>query len=110
MVHIELFEKLFEVDLRSPNTTAKWWFHDGWVDHVLTNEEVLFNRDAKPFAERLARSRRDLRARRRRLVVRSRPRVVMHYSTEPGVVVCRARYAAASARRATSSFERIEET
>jgi hypothetical protein len=32
------------------------------------------------------------------------------YSTEPGVVVCRARYAAASARRATSSFERIEET
>ena len=32
------------------------------------------------------------------------------YSTEPGVVVCRARYAAASARRATSSFERIQET
>jgi len=32
------------------------------------------------------------------------------YSTEPGVVVCRARYAAASARRATSSFERIDET
>jgi Mn2+/Fe2+ NRAMP family transporter len=32
------------------------------------------------------------------------------YSTEPGIVVWRARYAAASARRATSSFERIEET
>jgi hypothetical protein len=32
------------------------------------------------------------------------------YSTEPGIVVCRARYAAASARRATSSFERIDET
>lgn len=33
-----------------------------------------------------------------------------YYSTEPGVVVCRARYAAASARRATSSFDRIDET
>ena len=32
------------------------------------------------------------------------------YSTEPGVVVWRARYAAASARRATSSFDRIDET
>ena len=32
------------------------------------------------------------------------------YPTVPGVVVCRARYAAASARRATSSFERIDET
>jgi len=51
MVHIELFEKLFEVDLRSPSTAAKWWFHDGWVDHALTNEEILFNRFAKPFAE-----------------------------------------------------------
>jgi hypothetical protein len=28
----------------------------------------------------------------------------------PGVVVCRARYAAASARRATSSLERMLET
>jgi hypothetical protein len=32
------------------------------------------------------------------------------YSTEPGIVVWRARYAAASARRATSSFDRIDET
>ena len=32
------------------------------------------------------------------------------YSTEPGVVVCRARYAAASARRATSSLDRMLDT
>lgn len=53
MVHVELFEKLFEVDLRSPDDRARWWFIDGWVDHPLTNEEVLFNPGTRPSTERL---------------------------------------------------------
>ena len=54
MVHVSLFQKLFEVDLRSPDGPAHWWFIDGWVDHPLTNEEVLFNRQADLFSEPLA--------------------------------------------------------
>lgn len=54
MVHVRLFQKLFEVDLRSPDGPARWWFIDGWVDHPLTNEEVLFNRRTELFSEPLA--------------------------------------------------------
>jgi hypothetical protein len=50
MVYVTLFEKLFEIDLRSPDRPARWWFIDGWVDHGLTNEEVLFYRDTRPLA------------------------------------------------------------
>jgi hypothetical protein len=53
MVHVSLFQKLFEVDLRSLDEPAHWWFIDG-VDHPLTNEEVLFNRQADLFSEPLA--------------------------------------------------------
>jgi hypothetical protein len=54
MVHVRLFQKLFEVDLRSPDVLARWWFIDGWIDHPLTNEEVLFNRLTELFSEPLA--------------------------------------------------------
>jgi hypothetical protein len=47
MVHLTLFEKLFEVDLRSPDGPARWWFIDEWVDHTLTNEQVLFDPGAE---------------------------------------------------------------
>ena len=53
MVHVRLFDKLFEIDLTSPECAARWWFIDGWVDHALTNEEVLFNPDASRFSEEL---------------------------------------------------------
>lgn len=52
MVHVTLFEKMFEIDLRSPNGSARWWFIDGWVDHPLTNEEVLFNPRTQGMHER----------------------------------------------------------
>ena len=54
VVHVRLFRKLFEIDLRSPDGPAHWWFIDGWVDHPLTNEEVLFHRGAEVFSEPLA--------------------------------------------------------
>jgi len=54
MVYASLFEKLFEIDLAAPEVPARWWFIDGWVDHVLTNEEILFDRGAQPFSEQLA--------------------------------------------------------
>jgi hypothetical protein len=53
MVHVTLFDKLFEIDLRSPERPARWWFIDGWVDHGLTNEQVLFYRDSRILAEPL---------------------------------------------------------
>ena len=53
MVHVRLFDKLFEIDLAAPDTPARWWFFDGWVDHALTNQEVLFNREASRFSEEL---------------------------------------------------------
>jgi hypothetical protein len=54
MVHVRLFDKLFEIDLASPKTPARWWFIGGWVDDALTNEEVLFNRETGRFPEELA--------------------------------------------------------
>jgi hypothetical protein len=45
--HIELFERLFEVDLRSPTEPARRWFEGHWVRAALTNEEVLFNPEAE---------------------------------------------------------------
>ena len=53
MVHVTLFEKLFEIDLASPDGTARWWFVDGWVEHALTNEEVLFYPGAQAVPEAL---------------------------------------------------------
>jgi hypothetical protein len=54
MVRVRLFDKLFEIDLGSPARPARWWFVDGWVDHALTNEEVLFNPGASRSSEELA--------------------------------------------------------
>ncbi len=54
MVYASLFGKLFEIDLAAPETPARWWFIDGWVDHALTNEEILFDRAAEPFSIQLA--------------------------------------------------------
>jgi hypothetical protein len=48
MVHVKLFEKIFAVDLAAPDGPARWWFDRSWVNHGLTNEEVLFNHDAEP--------------------------------------------------------------
>jgi hypothetical protein len=45
--HIELFGRLFEVDLRSPSEPAKRWFDGRWVSAALTNEEVLFDPQAE---------------------------------------------------------------
>lgn len=54
MVYASLFGKLFEIDLAAPNVHARWWFLDGWVDHALTNEEILFDRGTEPFSQQLA--------------------------------------------------------
>jgi hypothetical protein len=53
MVHVNLFKKLFEIDLSAPQGSARWWFVDGWVDHALTNEEVLFNWESRGVSEQL---------------------------------------------------------
>jgi hypothetical protein len=45
--HIELFGRLFAVDLRSPTEPARRWFEGHWVGAALTNEEVLFNPEAE---------------------------------------------------------------
>ncbi|HUF59850.1 MAG TPA: hypothetical protein VMR89_10290 [Actinomycetota bacterium] len=54
MVYASLFEKLFEIDLAAPDVPARWWFIDGWVDHALTNEEILFNWATQPLSKQLA--------------------------------------------------------
>jgi hypothetical protein len=54
MVYASLFGKLFEIDLAAPEVPARWWFIDGWVDHALTNEEILFDRATRPFSKQLA--------------------------------------------------------
>jgi len=54
MVYASLFEKLFEIDLAAPDVPARCWFIDGWVDHALTNEEILFNWATQPFSKQLA--------------------------------------------------------
>ena len=54
MVYASLFGKLFEVDLAAPQVPARWWFVDGWVDHALTNEEILFDPATRPFSSQLA--------------------------------------------------------
>jgi hypothetical protein len=43
MVHVELVGRLFEIDLTHPGANARTWFGSLWIDHFLTNEEVLFN-------------------------------------------------------------------
>jgi hypothetical protein len=50
--HIELFGRLFAVDLRSPMEPAKRWFEGRWVSAALTNEEVLFNPGAEAWQRR----------------------------------------------------------
>ena len=54
MVYASLFGKLFKIDLATPEVPARWWFIDGWVDHALTNEEILFDRAAQPLSKQLA--------------------------------------------------------
>jgi hypothetical protein len=54
VVYASLFGKLFEIDLAGPEVPARWWFIDGWVDHALTNEEILFDRAAQPLSKQLA--------------------------------------------------------
>ena len=54
MVYASLVGKLFEIDLAAPEAPARCWFIDGWVDHALTNEEILFDRAARAFSEQLA--------------------------------------------------------
>lgn len=51
MVHIRLCGDLFEIDLASPGTPARWWFVGGWANHTLTNEEALFDPAARPSSE-----------------------------------------------------------
>jgi hypothetical protein len=46
MVHVELIGRLFEIDLTHPRANARTWFGTLWIDHFLTNEEVLFNLEA----------------------------------------------------------------
>jgi hypothetical protein len=53
MVHVTLFDKLFAVDLTSPEAPAHWWFIDEWVDHTLTNEQVLFDLGAQVVPDRI---------------------------------------------------------
>jgi hypothetical protein len=76
--------------------------HATTVSHL---GEIAIGRRAK---RRSVESR--LSVRRRRLPDPDPPREGTDHSIEPGIVVWRARYAAASARRATSSLDRIDET
>jgi hypothetical protein len=54
MVHVTLFGRIFEVDLRSPHTPPLFWREGGWMrDPSLSNEDVLFD----PAARTLPRAR-----------------------------------------------------
>jgi hypothetical protein len=54
MVHVTLFGRIFEVDLRSPHTPSRCWCEGRrWMrDPALSNEDVLFD----PAARALPRS------------------------------------------------------
>jgi hypothetical protein len=47
VVHVEPVGRLFEVNLHLPKARARTWFDTLWIRHFLTNEEVLFNPDAR---------------------------------------------------------------
>ena len=51
MVHIDLVGKLFKIDLRAPNRPARVLHGTNWIDHFLTNEQILFNPDAHRIEE-----------------------------------------------------------
>ena len=53
MVHVTLFGRIFEVDLRSPHAPPRSWCEGRWMrDPSLSNEDVLFD----PAARTLPRS------------------------------------------------------
>lgn len=44
MVHVTLFGRIFEVDLRSPHRPSRYWDDGRWRrDRSLSNEDVLFD-------------------------------------------------------------------
>ena len=44
MVHVTLFGRIFEVDLQSPHTSARYWCEGRWMlDPSLSNQDVLFD-------------------------------------------------------------------
>jgi hypothetical protein len=48
MVHVTLFGRIFEVDLRSPHAPPRCWSEGRWVrDSSLSNEDVLFDSAAR---------------------------------------------------------------
>jgi hypothetical protein len=45
-VHVELMGVRFAIELHAPRVLARSLFGSIWIDHFLTNEQVLFNPDA----------------------------------------------------------------
>ena len=44
MVHVTLFGRIYEVDLRSPHTPPRFWSGGRWMpDPSLSNQDVLFD-------------------------------------------------------------------
>ena len=44
MVHVTLFGRIYEVDLRSPHTPPRYWCEGRWMrDTSLSNQDVLFD-------------------------------------------------------------------
>jgi hypothetical protein len=44
MVHVTLFGRIFEVDLRSPHAPPRYWCEGRWMrDRSLSNQDVLFD-------------------------------------------------------------------
>jgi hypothetical protein len=44
-VHVELMGVRFALDLHAPRDLARSLFGNIWIDHFLTNEQVLFDPD-----------------------------------------------------------------
>jgi hypothetical protein len=52
MVHVTLSGRIFEVDLRSPGTSPRYWQQGRWVrDPSLRNEDVLFDAQSRAVPE-----------------------------------------------------------
>jgi hypothetical protein len=57
MVHVSRFGRIFEIDLRSPDTPPRYWSHGRWVrDPSLRNEDVLFDAYSQAVPRRTIRS------------------------------------------------------
>ena len=57
MVHVTLFGRIFEVDLRSPDAPPRYWREGRWMrDPSLSNQDVLFDPAARAVPRRWVRA------------------------------------------------------